>query len=134
MLKKSIELFRQSSKLLASRVRAQPNRNLYTENLEPYPHNYINTKKWPSQANYRETWTPPDWHGPQERSGIWLMRIFWTYLFSMLFHDPGVITGHYFPPDPNTFTDEQLGIPPDDEGLYTDWLRNRELSSKEVEQ
>lgn len=134
MLRSGLDLFRRSSRLLAGgRANAQPSRKIATEGLDPYPYDYINNKKWPSQHNYRETWSEPPWLTRQNTVGIWLMRVFWTYIFTMTFYDPGAIYGHFVSPDPSIFTDEQLGIPPDEEGLYEDWLRQREATSDQLE-
>nr|XP_042707773.1 NADH dehydrogenase [ubiquinone] 1 beta subcomplex subunit 2, mitochondrial [Chrysemys picta bellii] len=38
---------------------------------------------------------------------FWIMWHFW--------HDPGSVLGHFPYPDPSEWTDEELGIPPDDE-------------------
>lgn len=53
-------------------------------------------------------------------------RIFWTWFFYQLFTHPEALLGHGDFPDPKTLTDAELGIPPDDEGSYYDWLENQE--------
>lgn len=112
----------------------QPSRCIYTDPIDPYPFNYVNEEKWPSRHLYRETWSDPPWKARDNKWYVWLSRAFWTYLFYSLYSDPGVILGHFHPPDPSTFTDEQLGIPPDEYGTYEEWLRNRMESAAELEQ
>lgn len=53
------------------------------------------------------------------------MRFFWTYWFYSLYQDPHVFTGHFHFPDPDLWTDEELGIPPDSEGSYYEWLEKK---------
>lgn len=100
-------------------------RHLYTDQIYPYPFNYINTKKYPSQPCYRETWNSPPWQARDNMIAKWMMRGFWSIFFYQLFHDPGVILGHSHLPDPSMWTDAELGIPPDEEGTYEEWVRNK---------
>ncbi|PNF22928.1 NADH dehydrogenase [ubiquinone] 1 beta subcomplex subunit 2, mitochondrial [Cryptotermes secundus] len=39
----------------------------------------------------------------------------WWWIFWHLWHEPEHITGEFEYPDPSKWTDEELGIPPDDE-------------------
>mgnify|MGYP003729582587 CR=1 FL=1 len=44
----------------------------------------------------------------------------------MLFTKPDAITGHALHlPDPSKFTDSELGVPPDEEGPYYEWLARK---------
>ncbi|XP_029901708.1 NADH dehydrogenase [ubiquinone] 1 beta subcomplex subunit 2, mitochondrial [Myripristis murdjan] len=39
----------------------------------------------------------------------------WFWILWHCWHDPDAVTGHFPWPDPAAWTDEELGIPPDDE-------------------
>lgn len=89
-----------------------PSRKLYTDHIYPYPFKYFNEKVYPSTFLYRENWDTPKGAAKEARNSIWGMRLFWTYFFWNLFHDPGALFGHHTFPDPSMWTDEELGIPP----------------------
>uniref|UniRef100_A0A1E1XUR5 Putative nadh dehydrogenase ubiquinone 1 beta subcomplex subunit 2 mitochondrial n=1 Tax=Amblyomma sculptum TaxID=1581419 RepID=A0A1E1XUR5_AMBSC len=44
-----------------------------------------------------------------------IMTVAWWWLFYHLFTEPDHLLGHYLRPPASTFTDEELGIPKDDE-------------------
>lgn len=112
--------------LLASRKSVgQSSRKLYTDSIYPYPFNYIN-KRWPSQFCYRETYPCLSWKKTEGQVAEGMAVFFWTYIWCNVFADPLVFLGHYNMPDPTAFTDEELGIPPDEAGSYKDWLAQRE--------
>lgn len=123
--------------LLARALRRLPvsgmstKRALYTDSIYPYPFSYFNETVYPSQVHYRENWTIAPWTAQNDRICKWAMRFFWTMFFVQLFNDPGVIIGHHSFPDPSLWTDAELGIPPDDAGLYEDFIQKREKSSPE---
>lgn len=118
-----LKLFVQASRSFAKSKPAT--RNLYTDPIYPYPFNYMNTKKHPSMHCYRENWIESPW---EEREYFWkttMFRMFWTYWWFMLFTYPDYVTGHDTIPDPSEWSDEELGIPPDDVGPYRDWLETK---------
>ncbi|XP_019371372.1 PREDICTED: NADH dehydrogenase [ubiquinone] 1 beta subcomplex subunit 2, mitochondrial [Gavialis gangeticus] len=39
----------------------------------------------------------------------------WFWIFWHSWHSPDTVLGHFPYPDPSAWTDEELGIPPDDE-------------------
>lgn len=100
-------------------------RKLYTDTIYPYPFNYMNTKVWPSRHAYRETFIDAPWQAYDDKCAWVLQRMFWTWFFYQLFHDPGVILGHFHPPDTSLWTDAELGIPPLEAGSYEDWLAKK---------
>lgn len=116
-------LFREAIKKF---VRNPVKRKLYTVSIYPYPHHYINTKLYPGQVLYRETWPMPANAIYTNKVALWGFRSFWTYWFYMLFNDPSPILGHFTLPDPRQWTDEELGIPPDEAGSYEDWLKQHD--------
>lgn len=91
---------------------------LYTDHIYPYPFNYFNNKIFPSQVLYRESWRKSAWHDSDNRLGIYIMRVFWTWWFYQAFWHPDAFIGHFTFPDASKWTDEELGIPPDEEGSY----------------
>uniref|UniRef100_A0A6G1SK67 NADH dehydrogenase [ubiquinone] 1 beta subcomplex subunit 2, mitochondrial n=1 Tax=Aceria tosichella TaxID=561515 RepID=A0A6G1SK67_9ACAR len=93
-----------------------PARKLYTDQIYPYPYKYFNEKVYPTFHCYRENWDLSHVTRTEARNSIWGMRLFWTYFFWSLFHDPGALFGHHTFPDPSKWTDEELGIPPLEEG------------------
>ena len=101
-------------------------RKLYTDSIYPYPHEYIRKHKFPSTFAYRETWEFPSWV-KKDKLYAWIgWRSFWTWFFYQLYTQPAVLTGHGHFPDPKTWTDAELGIPPDEEGSYYEWLERLE--------
>ncbi|RWS01723.1 ribosomal pseudouridine synthase-like protein, partial [Dinothrombium tinctorium] len=53
-----------------------------------------------------------------QKKFVFAMATFlWTWVFYHCFYDYEHITGEYEDPDRSKFTDEELGIPPDEEGL-----------------
>lgn len=103
----------------------QPVRKLYTDHIYPYPFRYMNEVKYPSQVLYRETWRHTPWGLISIRDGTWIMRLFWSWWFYQLFHHPEALYGHTHLPDPTKWTDAELGVPPDDVGLYSNWLEEK---------
>ena len=112
-----------ASRAINSLARAPPSRKLYTDHIYPYPFKYFNEYKYPSVQCYRENWEIPQRFQKREMVvGVWMMRLFWTYWFWSFFHDPNALFGHFHLPDPNLWTDEELGIPPLEAGSYKDWV------------
>lgn len=99
-------------------------RKLYTDTIYPYPFKYVNSLS-PGEMEYRETYKFNDWDYYSQKSGHFGMVMFWTYIWYMTFSYPDVLSGHWHFPDPKDFTDEELGIPPDEEGPYADWLQRK---------
>lgn len=97
-------------------------RRLYTDHIYPYPFEYINTRVHPGQYCYRETFREVPWHQSDKNTAWYLWRMFWAIWWYQLFSDPGALIGHHTFPDPSKWTDEELGIPPDQQGSYYDWL------------
>lgn len=123
-MNRRLELFREAAKCFTS-TKQTTFRKLYTDHIYPYPHKYMRTK-FPSMVLYRETWSPPDW-ALKDHSYAWYgWRIFWSYWWYKLFSNPEALLGHFTEPDPHKWTNEELGIPPDDMGSYYDWLKERE--------
>ncbi|XP_042325847.1 NADH dehydrogenase [ubiquinone] 1 beta subcomplex subunit 2, mitochondrial [Sceloporus undulatus] len=44
-----------------------------------------------------------------------LSSLMWFWILWKFWHDPDAVLGHFPYPDPSKWTDEELGIPPDDE-------------------
>ncbi|XP_008108737.1 NADH dehydrogenase [ubiquinone] 1 beta subcomplex subunit 2, mitochondrial [Anolis carolinensis] len=44
-----------------------------------------------------------------------LSSLMWFWILWKFWHDPDAVLGHFPYPDPSQWTDEELGIPPDDE-------------------
>lgn len=105
--------------------RVNNSRKLYTDSIYPYPYKYFNEIVHPTQYSYRETFIMPKWVAKQNKTTKWLFRIFWTHWWYMAFSHPEVFKGHFHPPDTNLWTDEELGIPPLEEGSYEDWKLNQ---------
>ncbi|CAD5111174.1 DgyrCDS510 [Dimorphilus gyrociliatus] len=60
---------------------------------------------------YRTVYVPPRW---AEHLATGLGVVFWYWVMFHLYYDSGKLLGHYYPPDPSKWTDEELGIPSDD--------------------
>lgn len=112
----------------ASRANADCKRKLYTDPIYPYPHHHMATKVYPSRYFYRENFLP-------NKDDIWdekelwvLSRAFWAYIWYHIFKHREAYLGH-FPSDidPTKWTDEQLGIPPLEEGSYYDWYEKNRI-------
>lgn len=104
-------------------------RTLYTDHIYPYPFNYINNKLFPSRPLYRETWEYPWWSYRDHDYFHRGMKMFWTWWWYQVLWHPEFYLGHGEPPDPSTYTDEELGIPPDEYGPYSEWLEKRQGES-----
>lgn len=61
---------------------------------------------------YRDHPTPPK---KITRMATGLMATMWFWLMWRCYHEPEEITGHFPYPKPHTWTDQELGIPPDEE-------------------
>lgn len=85
----------------------------------------MNEVRHPGMLMYRETWIYPEFSKKHDREGKIAYRLFWLYFFFMCFDRPELIFGHFNEPDPSKWTDEELGIPPDDLGTYADWINER---------
>lgn len=119
MLRKLGLLVRGTGRFTQSRFSAT--RKLYTDHIYPYDHKYVE-KEFPSYFHYRETWHYDPWHERYERNTYRGFVLFWTWWWWMLLNNPHAVLGHEEHPDPHEWSDEELGIPPDDAGLYQDWL------------
>uniref|UniRef100_UPI0035902E8E NADH dehydrogenase [ubiquinone] 1 beta subcomplex subunit 2, mitochondrial n=1 Tax=Myxine glutinosa TaxID=7769 RepID=UPI0035902E8E len=56
----------------------------------------------------------PDPDHKANRLGMFLSSFMWFWIFWHLWHTPEELYGHFVCPDPSKWTDEELGIPPDD--------------------
>lgn len=68
-------------------------------------------------ANYRLS-IPPIPEDNIRWRGVRMMQIgVWFWVFYNLWYEPALVIGHldFNPPDPSTFTDEELGLPPEGE-------------------
>ncbi|CAI5786251.1 Complex I-AGGG [Podarcis lilfordi] len=61
---------------------------------------------------YRHYVEPPPAH---QIKGEVLSALMWFWILWNFWHDPDVVLGHFPYPDASQWTDEELGIPPDDE-------------------
>ncbi|XP_064628938.1 NADH dehydrogenase [ubiquinone] 1 beta subcomplex subunit 2, mitochondrial-like [Lineus longissimus] len=72
-----------------------------------------------SQVRHGGQWFYRRLGDPPERSRIIMaegvMAFMWWWVLWHLWTEPEHITGHYEYPDVTKWTDEELGIPPDDE-------------------
>jgi len=107
-----------------SRVRA-PRRTLCTDHIYPHPKQYLDEIHFKPQAVYRENFYVRPRHLQDIKIGKMVMTFFWAWFSFQLYDDPGVILGHFHPPNPALWTDEELGVPPLEEGSYIEWLEKR---------
>lgn len=79
---------------------------------------YWDNLPWfPERAIYRNNYGTGGWNGPKKQLLVadTVLGLFWFWVFWHIYHDWGHIVGHFEPPsDPSIWTDEELGIPPDD--------------------
>ncbi|XP_071494184.1 NADH dehydrogenase [ubiquinone] 1 beta subcomplex subunit 2, mitochondrial-like [Diadema antillarum] len=47
--------------------------------------------------------------------GMAVVSAMWFWILWRFYHEPEDVFGHFEYPDPSKWTDEELGIPPDDE-------------------
>lgn len=102
-----------------------------TDRIYPYPHAAVG-KQFHKLYMYRECWQEPWWNKAENRQADYVMRFFWTYIFYMACEHPEAYLGH-FPSssiDPSKWTDEELGIPPLDEGSYKDWYKENRIDKQ----
>ncbi|XP_051248245.1 NADH dehydrogenase [ubiquinone] 1 beta subcomplex subunit 2, mitochondrial [Dicentrarchus labrax] len=66
----------------------------------------------PNKLLYREC---PDISTKQKFDSELLGGFMWFWILWHLWHDTDAVTGHFPWPDASQWTDEELGIPPDDE-------------------
>lgn len=67
--------------------------------------------KFSHEWAYREYGEPSKlWNGAAEIAG----GLAWWWFLYRMYYDYSHITGHWEYPDPSKWTDEELGIPPDD--------------------
>ncbi|CAO2644287.1 NADH dehydrogenase [ubiquinone] 1 beta subcomplex subunit 2, mitochondrial [Lemmus lemmus] len=52
---------------------------------------------------------------PKVIHGEFLSSLMWFWILWRFWHDSDAVLGHFSYPDPSQWTDEELGIPPDDE-------------------
>ncbi|XP_070537463.1 NADH dehydrogenase [ubiquinone] 1 beta subcomplex subunit 2, mitochondrial-like [Ptychodera flava] len=55
---------------------------------------------------------------PTRKAYLWgeaIMGLTWFWILWRYYHDPELIWGHFPYPDTSKWTNEELGIPPDDE-------------------
>ncbi|XP_021021199.1 NADH dehydrogenase [ubiquinone] 1 beta subcomplex subunit 2, mitochondrial [Mus caroli] len=64
------------------------------------------------QPRYREF---PQLTRSQVIQGEFLSSLMWFWILWRFWHDSDAVLGHFSYPDPSQWTDEELGIPPDDE-------------------
>lgn len=107
-----------------ARVRPKSVRNLYTDQIYPYPDRYV-SGLYPKFNNYRETWETPYVIEREVKYAYWGFKAFWTYIWYKLLWHPEYVFGHHQPPPGSFYTDEELGIPPDEDGPYADWLAKK---------
>ncbi|XP_078000445.1 NADH dehydrogenase [ubiquinone] 1 beta subcomplex subunit 2, mitochondrial-like [Glandiceps talaboti] len=48
-------------------------------------------------------------------TGETIMGLMWFWILWRFYHEPEMVYGHFPYPDPSKWTNEELGIPPDDE-------------------
>lgn len=111
-----------------SRTSPDCKRRLYTDTIYPYPHNHIGSKVYPTRYFYRENWKTNE-KDAFENKEVWLFsRAFWAYIWYNIFAHPEAFMGH-FPGDidPTKWTDEELGIPPLEEGSYYEWYEKNRI-------
>lgn len=121
-----LRLFKLAGRKVMSNVSSK--RGVYSDPIYEYPFNYINTKVHPSRNYYRETYIVPDWKIREHKWSLWMKKFFWAYWFYMMLSHPEFYMGHGSEPDSSKFTNEELGIPPDDEGPYLEWLEKTNSS------
>ncbi|EGV94236.1 NADH dehydrogenase [ubiquinone] 1 beta subcomplex subunit 2, mitochondrial [Cricetulus griseus] len=51
----------------------------------------------------------------QVMQGEFLSSLMWFWILWHFWHDSDAVLGHFSYPDPSQWTDEELGIPPDEE-------------------
>lgn len=98
-------------------------RTLYTRSIYPYPGFYFDTVVHPRSIEYRENFISITER--QDRLSKYGFMLIWAFFFYKLFDDPGALFGHITPPDPSKWTDEELGIPPLEEGSYSEWIKKK---------
>lgn len=64
------------------------------------------------EPQYRQ---PPQITKKQVFEAEFLSGAMWFWILWHFWHDPDAVLGHFPWPDPSQWTDEELGIPPDDE-------------------
>lgn len=122
-----VELFREAISRV-SRTKAYCKRKLYTDTIYPYPHHHIGTKIHPTRYLYRENHLHNAADIRDAKRVWWLQRGFWAYIWYNIFAHPEAFLGH-FPRgiDPTKWTDEELGIPPLEEGSYHEWFEKNRI-------
>ncbi|XP_066489922.1 NADH dehydrogenase [ubiquinone] 1 beta subcomplex subunit 2, mitochondrial [Tiliqua scincoides] len=65
-----------------------------------------------AEPRYRQF---PELTRSQVITGEVLSGFMWFWILWNFWHDPDAVLGHFPYPDPSKWTDEELGIPPDDE-------------------
>ncbi|CAM9550459.1 unnamed protein product [Lampetra planeri] len=63
-------------------------------------------------VRYRQATDPDPYY---VRYGMFLSSFMWFWIFWHMWHTPEEVFGHFPYPDPSKWTNEELGIPPDDE-------------------
>ncbi|KAI5722752.1 hypothetical protein M8J76_013062 [Diaphorina citri] len=71
---------------------------------------------FPENVIYRNNYGTGGIHVPKKNITVANLAggCLWCWILWHIWHDYGHITGHFYPPDPSQWTDEELGIPPDD--------------------
>ncbi|KAM4874633.1 NADH dehydrogenase [ubiquinone] 1 beta subcomplex subunit 2, mitochondrial [Thomomys bottae] len=64
------------------------------------------------QPRYRQR---PQLTSSQVFQGEFFSALTWFWIFWRLWHEPEAVMGHFTYPDPSQWTDEELGILPDEE-------------------
>jgi len=68
---------------------------------------------WESVPIYRRQMPQLSEDNPEWKAVYYCHVFFWAMAFWQFYHKPDIALGHYLP-DPKKWTDEELGIPPDD--------------------
>lgn len=104
-----------SLRLLIPRLRANllKNRNIVSnDSLSRRAYHYADTG-----ANYRLVIPPVPDNNIRWRLITAVQTYLWFWVFYNLWYDPAMAIGHldFLPPDASSFTDEELGLPPEGE-------------------
>lgn len=105
-----------ASRLVSSRVGKTLLKNKFANISETTRRGYHYAEKG---GTYRLMIPPPPYNNIQWKCVRATSTFVWTWVFYNLWYEPEFLLGHiaFQPPDPSTFTDEELGIPPDDEDI-----------------
>ncbi|XP_072045977.1 NADH dehydrogenase [ubiquinone] 1 beta subcomplex subunit 2, mitochondrial-like [Amphiura filiformis] len=90
---------------MKSLLRLRPSINLLRRSTQTVPrrHGHIVYRDLPKSPKYIENFA------------TFTMSMMWFWLMWRCYHEPEELTGHFPYPDPAKWSDEELGIPPDNE-------------------